>query len=82
MPEWRIVRDDLWVPMATVNAADLVGIGDKTGAIRPGLWAGLIAVEGNPLEGIRRLESVSFVMKAGTVYRNSFAGGTHPATGR
>lgn len=70
------------IRMATTNAADLVGIGDKTGAIRPGLWADLIAVEGNPLEEIRRLESVSFVMKAGMVYRDTSAAGTHTATGR
>lgn len=68
--------------MATTNAADLVGIGDKAGAIRHGLWADLIAVEGNPIEDIRRLEHVSFVMKAGTVYRNASAAGTLSATDR
>jgi imidazolonepropionase-like amidohydrolase len=86
--DFHILVGELGVPpmdairMATTNAADLVGIGDKTGAIRPGLWADLIAVEGNPLEEIRRLESVSFVMKAGMVYRNTSAAGAHTATGR
>ena len=35
----------------------------------PALLADLIAVEGNPLDDIRRLESVAFVMKDGVVYK-------------
>ena len=57
------------IKIATTNAADLVGIGNKTGALKAGLWADMIAVDGNPLEDIRLLEHVSFVMKAGTVYK-------------
>ncbi len=61
------------IRMATVNAADLIGIGDRTGTIEVGKWADLIAVNGNPLEDIRRLEQVSFVMKAGRVYKEAAA---------
>jgi len=83
--DFAILVEQLGVPpmdairMATTSAADLVGIADKAGAIRPGLWADLIAVEGNPLEDIRRLETVSFVMKAGMVYRNAPPDGAHAA---
>jgi imidazolonepropionase-like amidohydrolase len=53
---------------ATVNAADLLGVNDR-GNIAPGLLADLVAVPGNPLENIRVLEDVRFVMKGGQVYK-------------
>jgi imidazolonepropionase-like amidohydrolase len=37
--------------------------------LKPGYNADVIAVPGNPLEDIRVLERVSFVMKAGVIYR-------------
>jgi imidazolonepropionase-like amidohydrolase len=55
---------------ATLATAELFGIADKAGAIEPGRWADIIAVEGNPLEQIDRLRDVRFVMKAGKIYRN------------
>jgi imidazolonepropionase-like amidohydrolase len=58
------------VQSATVNAADLMGWSAKTGSIDPGHWADIIAVERNPLEDVRVLQHVSFVMKSGTVYKN------------
>ena len=54
---------------ATVNAADLMGWSAKTGSLEPGKWADLIAVEKNPLEDVRVLQDVKFVMKAGVVYK-------------
>lgn len=54
---------------ATINAADLMGWTAKTGTLEPGKWADLIAVEKNPLEDIRTLQDVKFVMKAGIVYK-------------
>ncbi|HET6669066.1 MAG TPA: amidohydrolase family protein [Pyrinomonadaceae bacterium] len=53
---------------ATVNAADLLGVSDR-GNIAPGLLADLVAVPGNPLENIRVLEDVRFVMKGGQIYK-------------
>ena len=53
---------------ATVNAADLMDIEDR-GRIRTGLLADIVAVAGNPLENIRLLEDVKFVMKDGKVYK-------------
>jgi imidazolonepropionase-like amidohydrolase len=55
---------------ATVNAADLMGWTAKTGTLEPGKWADIIAVEKNPLEDVRGLEDVKFVMKGGVVYKN------------
>jgi imidazolonepropionase-like amidohydrolase len=54
---------------ATVNAADLMGWSAKTGSLEPGKWADIIAVAKNPLDDIRVLEDVKFVMKAGKVYK-------------
>jgi imidazolonepropionase-like amidohydrolase len=53
---------------ATVNAADLLGVSDR-GTIAAGKLADLIAVPGNPLENIRVMEQVRFVMKGGKVYK-------------
>jgi imidazolonepropionase-like amidohydrolase len=55
---------------ATINAADLMGWTDRVGAIEPGKWADVIAVEGDPLQDIRLLERVPFVMKGGQVYKD------------
>ena len=58
------------IQAATVNAATLLGRGDKVGAIKPGLYADLVAVPGNPLEAIGVMEKVGFVMKGGKVEKN------------
>jgi imidazolonepropionase-like amidohydrolase len=55
---------------ATVNAADLMGWTAKTGSLEVGKWADMIAVDKNPLDDVRVLQDVKFVMKAGVVYKN------------
>ncbi len=55
---------------ATVNAAGLMGWSAKTGTLEPGTWADIIAVDKNPLDDVRVLQSVRFVMKSGVVYKN------------
>jgi imidazolonepropionase-like amidohydrolase len=47
-----------------------MGWSDRIGAIEPGKFADIIAVSGDPLEDIRQLEHVKFVMKGGEVVRN------------
>ena len=59
------------IQSATINAADLIGVAEQIGSIRPGKLADLIAVPGNPLEDITQLERVSFVMKDGRVYKQN-----------
>ncbi len=54
----------------TINAADLLGWADKTGALDPGKWADIIAVNGDPLKDITTLQSVPFVMKSGVIYKS------------
>jgi len=53
---------------ATINAAQLLGIGDRAGTLEAGNWADIIAVAGNPLDDIAVLTDVGFVMKAGTIH--------------
>jgi imidazolonepropionase-like amidohydrolase len=55
---------------ATINAADLMGWSAKTGTLEPGKWADMIAVEKNPIDDVRVLQDVKFVMKGGVVYKN------------
>ncbi len=57
------------IQSATTRAAELMGWADRVGSIEPGKWADIIAVRDNPLENIRTLESVAFVMKAGRVFK-------------
>jgi imidazolonepropionase-like amidohydrolase len=53
---------------ATVYAADLLGVNDR-GRIAEGTLADLVAVSGNPLDDIRVLEDVQFVMKGGVIHK-------------
>lgn len=52
---------------ATVAAADLIGQSDSLGTIEPGKAADIIAVAGSPLDDVRQLERVGFVMRRGVV---------------
>jgi imidazolonepropionase-like amidohydrolase len=61
------------IQCATTRAAELMGWSDQVGAIAPGNFADIIATEGNPLEDIKQLEQVKFVMKGGVVVRNDLA---------
>jgi imidazolonepropionase-like amidohydrolase len=57
------------IQAATVNAADLLGHSDQIGSIKPGRFADIIAVSGDPLQDVSALENVQFVMKDGVVYK-------------
>ncbi|MGB7846639.1 MAG: amidohydrolase family protein [Candidatus Acidiferrum sp.] len=69
MVEWGMKPIDA-IQAATINAADLIGQAEKLGALEPGHYADLIAVNGDPLTDVKVLESVTFVMKGGAVVRN------------
>ena len=54
---------------ATVDAATLLGQADRIGTIEPGKEADIIAVSGNPIDDVKRLEKVEFVMKDGRIHK-------------
>ena len=53
----------------TVNAARLLGVDKERGFLKPGMAADIIATPENPIEDIRTLKRVSFVMKDGTIIK-------------
>jgi imidazolonepropionase-like amidohydrolase len=52
-----------------LNGAKLLGWEGQIGALKPGYYADIIAVPGDPLQDITALQKVSFVMKGGVVFR-------------
>ena len=54
---------------STGSAADLIGDTADIGSVRPGRYADIVAVDGDPLADITILEHVAFVMKGGVVYK-------------
>ena len=52
-----------------LNGAKLLGWQGQIGALKPGYWADIVAVPGNPLQDIGVLRQVKFVMKGGAVFR-------------
>jgi len=61
------------IQTATINASDLLGSKYLVGALEPGKWADVIAVDGDPTKDVTILEHIKFVMKGGSVYKNEYA---------
>ncbi len=57
------------IQAATSSAADLLGHSGEIGSIKPGKYADIVAVPGDPLADIRLLEDIKFVMKDGKIYK-------------
>lgn len=57
------------IQAATANAAEALGRTADVGAIAVGRYGDLIAVAGDPLADVSRLQSVAFVMKGGEVIK-------------
>lgn len=55
---------------ATSVAAEMLGRENEIGAIKPGLQADLIAVDGNPLEDIMALNELVLIVKRGVIVKN------------
>jgi imidazolonepropionase-like amidohydrolase len=49
--------------------ADVFGIGNRVGRVKPGLLADLLVVDGDPSINISQVRKVRWVMKDGLIYR-------------
>src|SRR5215203_3004638 len=68
MVEYGMKPIDVLKSATSVNA-DVFGYGDKTGRIRKGLFADLIAVDGDPTTDIKNIRKIKLVIKDGIVYK-------------
>jgi len=60
-------RDILYA--LTINGYKAADVIKERGPIKPGMFADMIAVQGDPLTDIDTLRNVQFVMKNGTVFK-------------
>ena len=72
--EFGLMVENGMTPMQAIRAAtsadaDLLGVAAKLGSISKGKLADIIAVRGDPLQNVRLLEDVRFVMKDGRIYK-------------
>ncbi|MBC7919613.1 MAG: amidohydrolase family protein [Ferruginibacter sp.] len=62
------------IQSATLVAAELVGMKEQLGSVEAGKLADLVATDENPLQNIKTLRNVTFVMKDGVVYKGGGLG--------
>src|ERR1700757_533117 len=72
--EFSLMVENGMTPMQAIQAAttadaDLLGVSPRLGSITKGKLADIIAVRGDPLQNVRLLEDVRFVMKDGRIYK-------------
>jgi imidazolonepropionase-like amidohydrolase len=72
--EMTVLVEAGFTPMEAIQAgtrvgAELLGWDDRLGTVQVGKLADLVAVGGNPLEDMKALENVEFVMIGGTIAR-------------
>jgi imidazolonepropionase-like amidohydrolase len=70
MVEWGMSPMEA-IQAATKSAAEALDKTADLGAIAPGRYADLIAVDGDPLKDVRVLENVAIVMKGGTLVKGT-----------
>lgn len=58
------------IQSATLTAAQLLKIDDRLGTLEPQKLADVVAVKGNPLNDIKAMHDVVFVMKEGVVFKS------------
>ncbi|MFZ4688505.1 MAG: amidohydrolase family protein [Polymorphobacter sp.] len=70
MVEWGMTPLQA-IQAATLNAGQALGRADDVGTLAVGRYADIIAVAGDPLADVRALQTVSVVIKGGTVARDA-----------
>jgi imidazolonepropionase-like amidohydrolase len=58
------------IKSATSRPAEMLDMAGQIGLVAPGAYADIIAVTGDPLQNIKELGRVGFVMKDGKVFKN------------
>ena len=48
----------------------MLKIDDRVGTIAAGKWADIVATDDSPLDNIKTMETVTFVMKGGEIYKS------------
>ena len=69
--EWGGMSPMDSIVAGTLNGAKLLGVDKTVGTLAVGKFADIVAVRGNPLTDIKRMENVSFVMKTGSIYKGA-----------
>jgi len=68
MVKWGMTTTQA-IQSATITGAQLLDMEGKIGVIQPNAFADIIAVKGNPLQDIKLLQQVQWVMKDGVVFK-------------
>ncbi len=63
MPAISVLRS------ATSLNASILGVKDKVGSVRSGLWADIIIVDGDPSKDVRQVKKIVMVMKGGVIFK-------------
>jgi len=69
MVEWGGMRPMDSIMAGTMGGAKLLGLDRSIGSLAAGKSADIVAVSGDPLKDIHRMENVVFVMKSGAIYK-------------
>lgn len=69
MAEWGGMTPMQVIVAGTSNAARLLGWQDRIGTLAPGKLADVVVVAGDPTQNVRTLETATFVMKNGVIYK-------------
>ncbi|MFY0605080.1 MAG: amidohydrolase family protein [Cyclobacteriaceae bacterium] len=64
MPAMEVIKS------ATSVNASILGVSDELGSLKAGMKADIVAVDGDPLKDMAVMSKVTFVMKAGVVYKD------------
>lgn len=71
MVEWGGMTPMQAIVAGTLNGAKLLGWEDRIGSLGVGKFADIVAVAGDPLKDVKRLQEVLFVMKGGVIYKSA-----------